>query len=201
MSVLIAQTHDATRSVPRPVATSVPAVQVLDAYWGYTISSSALPPLSVVVAQTLTWCVGVCFLLAALGLWVMPAPMSSGADFAMKLALSSVLGGVAALFLWYASRGSNVEIQIDTALSEVREVVRNRAGRPTHAARHAFAEFGAACLDRKAQVPGAATLVLRFGNTTRVLPVVQGPVAEMEILRDRLGRDLLLTPVPNRRPR
>ncbi len=201
MTVLFAQTHADPSSPLDRVSAPVPSAQVLDAYWGYTISSTALPPLSVVVAQTLTWCVGVCFLLAALGLWVVPGQVSTGADFAMKLALSSVLGGIAALFLWYASRGARIEVQVDIALSEVREVVRNRAGRPTHAARHAFAEFGAAYLDRKTQVPGAATLVLRFGNTTRVLPVVQGPVAEMEILRDRLGRDLLLTPVPNRRPR
>lgn len=173
-------------------AGSSPRVLVQDTYWGYIIRTADRPSPALMVGQAMSWVLGLGFAVAALGLWVLQGGLSSPADLSLRLGASVLLSGFAVLFLWYASRGTEIEVQVDTRKGEVRELVRNRAGRPSLVGRYGFDCIGAAFLDRKTGRPGEAALVLRYRNTANLVVVAHGAEAQIERLKDRMGRDMLL---------
>lgn len=177
----------------------ISAIKIDETYWGYVIWSEEPDPTLVVLGQAVAWLLGAGFAVAALGLWVMPSMAFGGAVLSMKLAASTLLGCTAALLLWFASRGGRTELQVDTSLGEVREIVRNRAGRPSLVGRYGFDAIGSVFLDRSVGKPGEASLVMRYRNTTQIVSVVHGTIGVLETLRDRLGRDLMTGLPPARR--
>ncbi len=169
-----------------------------ETYWGYIVRSTEAVPFSLWMMQFLSWGMGLGFCVVTLGLWVMPQAMFDGSVLGMKIGASVVTIALAAFCLWFASRGLDSEIQIDTKLGEIREVVRNRAGRPTLIGRYGFDAIGSVRIDVGAerqgifQTPGQ--LVLYYRNAEAQLPVARGAVSKLGILRDRIGRDLMLSP-------
>lgn len=172
--------------------------RVDDTYWGYIIRSVETPSMSIVFAQAASWLIGIGFLVATLGLWLMPSSIFASGVLGMKFGATVVTLASAAFCLWYASRGTDSEIQVDTRLGEVREVVRNRTGRSTLLGRYGFDAIGSVFIDlggrqqRADTVEGA--LVLRYRNTAQTLHVATGTMGVLGPLRDRLGRDLMLAP-------
>ena len=172
--------------------------RVDETYWGYIVRSIETPSMVLVFAQAASWLIGIGFLVATLGLWLMPTALFSGGVLGMKLGATVVTLASAAFCLWYASRGTDSEIQVDTRLGEVREVVRNRTGRSTVLGRYGFDAIGSVFIDlggrqnRADTVEGA--LVLRYRNTAQTLHVATGTLGTLGPLRDRLGRDLMLAP-------
>ncbi len=174
-------------------------IKIDETYWGYIIRSEEPDPVHIVIGQVIAWMTGACFAVVALGLWVLPSMAFGIGVLSMKLAASTVLGCMAALFLWFASRGGRTELQVDTSLGEIREIVRNRAGRSSLIGCYGFDSIGSVFLDRSVGKNGEANLVMRYRNTTQVVPVAHGPMTMLETLRDRLGRDLMTGPSHSRR--
>jgi len=167
--------------------------EIDETYWGYVIRNTQRTSSLVLVVQFFAWFAGITFGAAALGLWVMPGVMFNGDVFAMKMGASVFLSAVAIFFLWFASRGAKVELQVDTRLAELREVVRNRTGRSTLVGRYGFDAIGGVFLERNMDAETVKPkLVLRYRNTSQLLTVASGLPALLEPLRDRLGRDLML---------
>jgi hypothetical protein len=194
--------HDQFQTSGDMIPSAGPAAatfEVVDTYWGYVIRSADRSRVGLQAAQFISWSIGLAAAVASLGLWVIPGSGESGSDLGMRLGLSVVLAGMAVLLLWYASRGADVEVQIDTLKGEVREVIRNRAGKPTLIGRYGFDAIGGAFLDRRYGKAGEAALKLRYRNTNTLVTVAHGAVAQIEALKDRLGRELLLAP-QSRRP-
>lgn len=165
-----------------------------ETYWGYIVRSTEPAPISVLLLQGMAWLVGIGFVVATLGLWLLPTGMSHSAAIGMKLGASVITGSSAALCLWFASRGTQSEIQIDTRLGEVREVVRNRAGTASLIARYGFDAIGGVFIDRTGATGEKGALVLRYRNTAQTLEVATGGLSNLAPLRDRLGRDLMVLP-------
>ena len=95
------------------------------------------------------------------------------------------------MLIYYASRGVRTEIQVDNKLGEIREIVRNSAGRTSLISKLRFDMIGGVFLDRTNADKGETALLLRFLNTPKVMLVAVGPTEHLEQLRNRLGRDLL----------
>ena len=168
-----------------------------DTYWGYIVRSTEPASLPLVVLQVVAWVVGVSFCLATLGFWTLPSTVFQGPVIGMKLGASVVTGASAAFCLWFASRGTDSEIQIDTKLGEIREVVRNRAGRPTLIGRYGFDSIGDVTIEygvaRSRRGVSEGELVLRYRNSDERLHVARGALARLGWLRDRVGSDLMLS--------
>jgi len=178
-------------------AAATPCHEVEETHWGYIVRSTEATPIALVAAQVASWGIGVSLVVAAGAMWVMPAGPGRAEAPGMSIALSVLMLGVGALCLWYASRGVTSELQVDTKLGEVREVVRNRAGRPTPIGRYGFDAIGGVYIDvaakgarRERDARGA--LVLRYRNTAQTLHVARGDLGTLAPLRDRIGRDLLV---------
>ena len=172
---------------PRPAET-VQSHQVEDVYWGYIVRDRSRAPVGLILGQVVAVVAGLGLIALAAGLWSTPA--AGQTVLGMRIAATVVLLGLAALFGWFASRGTQSELQVDLRQGEVREVVRNRAGSPTLLARYGFDALGGVFIQR-GQVGGRACLTVRIGNTAQLLPVAVGHEAHLAPLRDRIGRDLL----------
>ncbi len=172
--------------------------QVAETYWGYIIRKMDGPNIAMIVLQSLSMFFGASFLAAALGLLLLPDVVAGSVDLVMRAVAALIFFGLAAYLLWFASRGTESEVQIDNALGEVREVVRNRAGKSTLVGRYGFDSIGGVFIDRANSSGNFATLVLRYRNTAQTLGVVRGEVDQLEPLRDRLGKDLMMAAVPVR---
>jgi len=113
----------------------------------------------------------------------------------MKFAASSLAMITGGFFLWYASRGTQTEIHVDTRLAELREVVVNRAGRPTLLSRHGFDAVADVAFDPDG-APDAprqtGALVIRNEETSALVQVATGSFEALDRLRQRLGRDLMV---------
>ncbi|NCO85152.1 MAG: hypothetical protein GW886_00800 [Rhodobacterales bacterium] len=165
-----------------------------EAYWGYVVRQADEDPLSVRILMGLAWGAGIVFAVGALGLWLMPQSVISADLIGMKMGASVLMAGFAAFFLWYASRGTRTELQVDTSLGEVREVVRNQTGKPSLVGRYGFDAIGGVYLERAAGGPGDTCLVLRHGNGGQLLPVAWGHESQLVALRDRMGHDMMVRP-------
>ncbi len=162
--------------------------------WGYVVFPIGEVSPWAVLSQLAAWAAGVAAGVAAAAIWLVPSAVDAMA--LARVGLTGALLVTAALLLWFASRGLRPEVEIDLRRREVRQMVRNRAGRPTLVARYGFDRIGGVVLDRSAgrgqYRPSHAALVLRYRNTAQMLPVVYGRASDLMALRDRLGRDLIV---------
>lgn len=171
--------------------------EISETHWGYAIRTTEPAPAGLVIAQGASWIVGIAALVAAVAVWLIPPGLFDGQVMVMRWGVTILSLALAALMFWFASRGTETEFQIDTSRGEVREIVRNRAGRHSVVGRFGFDAVGSVFIDRAVQRrfgAGQSVLVLRMGNTAQVLPVASGPEPLLEPLRDRLGRDLVIRP-------
>lgn len=171
-----------------------PTFEIEDAHWGYTIRGAQGTRASVVVLQAVCLLLGASGIAVGLGLMVLPGVLAGSADPLFRTVAAILAAAVGAYLLWFSTRGTVSEIQIDTSRGEVREVIRNRAGRQTLVGRYGFDAIGGVFMDRQERPRGQAHLVLRYRNTAQTLQVATGTEAALSDLRDRLGRDLILTP-------
>ena len=167
--------------------------EVEDTFWGYIVRSGQRPPLGVVVSQVVSFFVGACFLTAAVGMLIVPTLMLDAELAVLRLGVATVFAAFAIYLLWFASRGTRTELNVDNSLGEIREVIRNRAGGQTDIGVYGFDAIGGIFLELDEDT-GHSNLVLRYRNTARTIHVAEGTEAQLIGLRDRLGLDLMVQP-------
>lgn len=157
-----------------------------ETYWGYAVVKLGPPPMTLVAMQSVSMIAGAGCLAAAFALlW-----RADHADLIVRAPLAIICAALGVVLLWYASRGTQSQVEIDTTRGEVREVARNRFGAGTVLARYGFDSVGSVFITRAAA--RSPVLSLRYRDTAGRLDVASGNEAELERLRDRLGRDLIL---------
>ncbi len=170
-----------------------PPFSVEDAYWGYIIRSDKGESLGFVMLQSASFLVGVGFLIAAVSMIAL-SPLVFGAALTPFRAGASVLFGAAAAYLlWFASRGTQTEVHIDTSAREIREVIRNRAGRPTTVGTHDFATMTDVFVQDDDESEGAMLVVQDHDNALSIC-LAKAPHAQLGALQDRVARDVLGDP-------
>lgn len=164
-----------------------------DASWGYIIRSDKGDSLGVVVLQSASFLLGVGFLIAAVGM-VTLSPLMFGAELTpFRMGAAVLFGAASAYLLWFASRGTQTEIQIDTSLREIREVIRNRAGRPSTVGTYDFAAMTDVFV-QESDAAGGAMLVVQDDDHGVSICVAKAPAAALGALEDRVARDVLGDP-------
>lgn len=169
--------------------------EVEDIFWGYKIRSGRGAPFSVMFGQAICFFFGVCLLTAAVGILVLPTLIFDGGLGFMRVGAVALLGAAATYLLWFASRGTQSEVHVDTHVAEVREVVCNRAGRPTLVMTYEFEAIGGVYIEEGAE-SGLSQLLLRYRDTDACMIVAEGTTAQLIPLRDRLGQDLIANTKP-----
>ncbi len=164
--------------------------EVEDIFWGYKIRSGRSAPFAVALGQAVCFFFGACLLTATFGILVLPTLFFDGGLGIIRLGSAALLGATSIYLLWFASRGTQVEVHVDTSMSEISEVIHNRAGRPTKVASYGFDEIGGLFIEQNDKT-GLSDLILRYRNTDQVVAVAEGTDAQLVPLRDRLAKDLL----------
>jgi len=184
----------AARYIGKEYAGRRPQFSIDETYWGYVVRPQGRPRLIIQVQQYAATLIGAGFLAGAIGMLLVPQLASDTIDLAMRAGAATIFASIAAFCLWFATRGSETELQIDNNRGEVREVIRNRAGNSTLLGTYGFDAIGGVFIDRSGGK--TAELVLRYRNTNQTLPVARGHALTLESLRDRLGQDLMLGDQP-----
>ncbi|MEO1639757.1 MAG: hypothetical protein AAFU41_10985 [Pseudomonadota bacterium] len=166
---------------------------VEDVYWGYMIRPNRGPKFSVALGQAVSFFFGVCFMTACLGILVLPTLFFDGELGSMRVGSATLFGAAAIYLLWFASRGTLPEVHIDTNLGEVREVICNRAGRPTTVGAYSFDAIGSVLMEENPDT-SRAKLILQYRDTQKGVIVAEAPTAQLIALRNRLAHDLLQQP-------
>lgn len=170
--------------------------EVEEIFWGYKIRSGRGAPFAVAIGQALSFFFGVCFLTACLGILLLSTVFFDGELGVMRIGSAALFGAAAAYLLWFASRGTRAEVHVDTSIDEIREVICNRAGKPTTVGAYSFDEIGGVFLEEN-DATGLSQLVLRYRNTDQTVSVADGTDAQLLPLRDRLAHDLLGQTAPS----
>ena len=180
----------------------VGAVAVTPVYWGYILRDTRPVQTYVQLAQASGWVMGMLLMMAAFGVWLFPSAIALESDmFGFRMAVTTALFAGGLLMLWYASRGRRAEVQIDTSIAEVREVLRHKTNRATLTGRFRFEDIGGVFIDRRNASRGFVTLQMRVGNSHRLITVAKGREDDMIKLRDRIGRDLVEAQMRRKMPR
>jgi hypothetical protein len=162
-----------------------------DTVWGYAVHATEGTTLPVILSQVVSGFFGLCLMLAGLGLVAAPGALVDSELWVMKFGAGAILAALAALCFYHATRGTHVEIQVDTNRGEVREVVLNRAGRVTVLSRIPFSAISEVQLERNIGVRGEARLIVECRSSKQVLNIAPGHESTLIDLRNRLSRDLL----------
>jgi hypothetical protein len=170
----------------KPADMVVTGFAIQEAYWGYRIIPEGAPPLRLVVMQAAAMLGGAALIAGSVALMF----MSRSTDFVFMIPAIMLILAAGTTLMWFASRGTMINIEVDSMAGEVREVVRNRTGGMSVISRYGFDCVGSVFIQRP--VAGTATLMLRYRNTARTLAVASGPEADLARLRDRMGRDLIV---------
>lgn len=169
----------------------IAGISIEDTGWGYIIARSAgrVTARELVVAGA--WSMGIALLISAAGMLISPAGYQTYETFVMKLGLALLVGAIGLRLVWYSSRGTETELQVDRNFGEIRQVVRNKVGKPTLIGKYLFEDIGGVYIDRRKGKGAHCALMLRYKNTSQVIQAAVGPLDSLEALRDRLGHDLI----------
>ena len=175
---------------------------IIPTYWGYLVRDTRPEELLAQLAQASGWVIGMLLMMSAFGVWLFPSAIAMESEmFGFRMAITTALFGGGLLMLWYASRGRRAEVQVDTSLAEVREVLRHKINRANLLGRFRFEDVGGVFIDRRSAGKGHTTVVMRVGNSHRLIYVAKGGEADMITLRDRIGRDLISAQMQRQMPR
>lgn len=177
-------------SAPVNVNSDAIDLVVTEVYWGYVLTAKDQSRSLHDVLQAFSLFGGICLLFVAAAMWLNPGAVISGEVLVFKLGTSGAMAAAGGLFVHFATRGTYTELQVDVSQSEIREVIRNRRGAPTLLGRYAFGAVDSVYLDRSAHGE-PARLVMRYRNSGQLIEIARGEAASLEVLRDRLGRDIL----------
>jgi hypothetical protein len=121
---------------------------------------------------------------------LLPTLFFDGDFSAMRIGSAALFGAMAAYLLWFASRGNKVEVHVDISFSEVREVICNRAGKPTTIGSYPFETIGGVFVE---PIEGSdlCQLTVQYRSTSQTVVVAVGTDAQLTPLRNRLAQDIL----------
>ncbi|WP_108815938.1 hypothetical protein [Loktanella sp. Alg231-35] len=164
--------------------------EVENVFWGYKIRTGRGPSFGVAFGQAASFFFGVCLLTASIGILALPTLFFDGPLGVMRIGSATLFGAASAYLLWFASRGSRPEVHVDTSLGEIREVICNRAGRPTTVGSYGFDTIGGVLVEED-MATGLSRLVMQSHNSSHNVIVAEGTDAQLMSLRDQLAHDLL----------
>ncbi|WP_375256317.1 hypothetical protein [Yoonia sp.] len=156
---------------------------------GYALRPLMKVQWRILVGQFLSYLIGICFAVVALGTFLVPVLFFDGALTSLRIGAAGMSGAVAAYLLWFASRGTRSEVQIDFETELIRALIPHRGGAPTLLGVYPFSAFSA-LLHRPSGLAGLSDLALQPKDGGSALWLARAETAEIAALQSRLERDL-----------
>lgn len=189
-------THTSKKSKLMAAVSKSPKLSTVMHTWGYSIQASDQTSYWARLAQALAG--GTAFVSAgiAVGIWIFHSPDMGPELLPFKMAFTAMLVLVSVLGLWFATQGTDYELQLDTKKRELREVLRNNKGQSIVVRRLNFSDISSVIFQRDASesAQGYANLLIRLKTQTQNVHVVFDKEANLEALREILAQDILKAP-------
>lgn len=170
-------------------AAGTAALDIRDTRWGFVVTET---PRRAGIDQLselgLKFAAGT-LLLAALAQWLLPGSLFTGDVVIMKLALTLILGGAAAVVFRFADRGFRAELQVDAVLREIRVGARNARGDARVRNRIAMRDIEE-CFLRPSDRPGLTDICFNVAGHAEPVRIATGTVSDIGPILERLTRDL-----------
>lgn len=151
---------------------------------GYAIHTECRPGRDVLLMQYVSMVFGV---LAIVGAGLLAIVPTAGLG-SLTWGIIVILLALATLMFDFARQRTQCEFEVDLGRRELREIGRNRSGGTRVVDRYGFDAVSGLFIDQRR---GQSALVLRLGQSERVLPVAMGTREELAPLARRLGQDVL----------
>lgn len=168
-----------------------PSVSNDETYWGYIVRCHNSDRSLAILMLWMAAIMGVGLLIAAFGIWTLPGSMMTQEVVGFKLGFSTIMGVIGMTLVWFASHGTNFEVQVDLARLELREVLRNSRGTARVQARIKFEDIDAVYIDRTAGENAKARLMVRMATSSKAVEIAKDFEENLTRLHIRLGRDVL----------
>jgi len=167
------------------------ALSVTETYWGYILRERAPEAGEWDARGAAFFYLGAVLILLAFGQWLLPGALLGSDLLAAKVALTAVFAGLGGAF-WIAARrrAGHVEVQVDTALRELRLVETDGTGRNRLLRRIPMGEIDSIYVKTETGEDPASHLLLQLEEETHPMHIATGERRALRILRDRLKRDL-----------
>lgn len=166
-------------------------VSNVETYWGYIIRERIRDRSVATLKQWTSAFFGVSLLAALVGFWILPGSLVSQDVIGFKLGLSAVMGAMAFALLWFASYGTNYEVQIDLARKEMREVLRTNRGAARIMNRVKFEDIDAVHIARSADQDAKSELLVRMATSSDWVVLACDYEEHLLRLHGRVSRDVL----------
>jgi len=166
------------------------SLNVDETYWGYILRDKTRQKSSEIITQALVGFVGLCAVVAALGLWVLPGSFMGSDVAVLKLGMTVILCALGVLALWYGTTSQKYELQVDLNKGEFREVLRSKKGQTTQIARHSFDQVSNIFVVRQQDDEKRATLVLQISDDEQTVESVEALETELLEIQSRLSKDI-----------
>lgn len=159
--------------------------------WGYALRPRLRVQKRLLLGQIVSYLIGVCCAVAALGTLMLPILFFDGALTSLRVAAAGMFGVVATYLLWFASRGTRSELHIDFETETIRALVPHRGGAPTLLGAYPFSAFKS-LMRRPAGYEGQSDLTLQPKAGGPPLWLARAETTEILALQSRLERDLFV---------
>jgi hypothetical protein len=169
---------------------SIPALAIRDTSWGFVATPRTEGLSREVVTEAALKFLAITMLAGASAQWLLPGAIFAGDVVVMKLVLTALLGGLAALLFRFADQGFLPELQVDAALREIRLGARNAHGATRVANRIPMREIEEVFVRAAAREPGVTELCFRVAGHADPVRIAAGSVADLAPILERLARDL-----------
>lgn len=151
---------------------------------GYLIRTEYQPDRDVLLMQFASMVLGVVSIAGAGLLAVFPTNALGPLTWGVVV----ILLALATLMFDFARQRQKCEFEVDLERRELREMGQSRSGRMRVVARYRFDAVSGLFIDQRR---GQTALVLRLGQSERILPVALGAREDLVPLARRLGQDVL----------
>jgi hypothetical protein len=163
--------------------------QITETYWGFSIVNGACVTSWRVMLQIAMLLFGAAFMVAALGVWLVPAAAIQSDTLALRVGLCVFMFATGYVLMSFGNRGTRSDWQFDQTQGEIRETVTNCNRTVTVVAQFGFDAF-AKILIQRVDADHVA-LVLADRDATDGVVVATGTPPQIGALYARLDRDLL----------
>ncbi len=169
----------------------VPAgLGLTETYWGYILRERNPEFTRREISEWLMMVTGFVFLLVGLGQWFLPGALVNVDVVAIKMAITAVFVGMGCACIQASGARTEVEIQVDTALRELRVVERDRRGLTRLSQRIAMRDIDSVFLSKGGGVESETHLLLEVANSDHPVHVASGTERELRLLQKRMKNDL-----------
>ncbi len=166
------------------------ALSIRETYWGYIIRERDPDRPGRQLREMALLFFGAVLMLVGFGQWLLPGSLIAAELLAIKIAVTAVFVGIGGACWHAAGSRTEIEVQVDTALRELRVVARDRRGLTQLIQRVRMSDIDSAYVKRGVERHEGGHLLLQLASAENPLHLASGNEQELSHLHARLRKDL-----------